>query len=134
MGCWLQHGTPQLSFPAYHLGPGVNFTVGQVAAAVRKAVPGAVLELGPGPSHGRASRPSADRLTGDRFLADTGYAPTHSLEAAIGAYADWMRANPNAWRALCHPGLSAAQSRTRAAETSATGAGLPDLSLREIPG
>ena len=38
-------------------------------------------------------------LAGDKLLSDTGYTPTHSLEAAIGAYADWMRANPSAWRA-----------------------------------
>lgn len=90
---------PQLRFPTYHLGPGVNFTVGQVAAAVKKAVPGAVLELGSGTEPWTRYTAIRGPLAGDNFQADTGYAPTHSLEAGIGAYAEWMRANPDAWRA-----------------------------------
>ena len=90
---------PQLRFPTYHLGSGVNFTVGQVAAAVKKAVPGAVLELGSGTEPWTRFTAIRGPLAGDKFLQDTGYAPTHSLEAGVGAYADWMRANPDAWRA-----------------------------------
>ena len=41
----------------------------------------------------------AVKREGDKLLQDTGYAPMHSLDAGIGVYADWMRANPNAWRA-----------------------------------
>ena len=36
---------PELRHPLYHFGHGVNFTAGQAADAVRKAVPGAVIEL-----------------------------------------------------------------------------------------
>lgn len=92
-------GSSQLRFPIYHLGPGVNFTVGQVAEAVRKAVPSAVLELGPGTEPWTRFTAIRGPLAGDKLLQDTGYAPMHSLDAGIGVYADWMRANPNAWRA-----------------------------------
>ena len=73
---------PELALRTYHLGPGVNFTVGQVAAAVRKAVPGAVFELGPGTEPWTRYTSIRGPLAGDKLLADTGYAPTHSLEAA----------------------------------------------------
>ena len=39
---------PELRHPLYHFGHGVNFTAGQAADAVRKAVPGAVIELSSG--------------------------------------------------------------------------------------
>ena len=77
----------------------MNFTVGQVAEAVRKAVPSAVLELGPGTEPWTRFTAIRGPLAGDKLLQDTGYAPMHSLDAGIGVYADWMRANPNAWRA-----------------------------------
>jgi nucleoside-diphosphate-sugar epimerase len=88
---------PELRFAVYHLSPGVNFTVGQVAAAVQKAVPGAVFELGPGTEPWTRFTSIRGPLAGDKLLADAGYAPAHSLEAAIAAYAEWMRANPGAW-------------------------------------
>ena len=39
---------PELRHAIYHFGHGVNFTAGQAAEAVRKAVPGAVIELAGG--------------------------------------------------------------------------------------
>jgi nucleoside-diphosphate-sugar epimerase len=89
---------PQLRFATYHLGPGVNFTAGDVAAAVKKAVPGAVIELGPGTEPWTRYTSLRGPLAGSNLLSDTGYAPTHSLETGVGAYADWMRANPRQWR------------------------------------
>jgi UDP-glucuronate 4-epimerase len=61
---------------------------------VQKAVPGAVFELGPGTEPWTRYTSIRGPLAGDKFLSDTGYAPTHSLDAGVGAYADWMRANP----------------------------------------
>jgi UDP-glucuronate 4-epimerase len=89
---------PELRFATYHLGPGVNLTVGQVAAAVQKAVPGAVFELGPGTEPWTRYTSLRGPLAGDKLQSDTGYAPTHSLDAGVRAYAEWMRANPAAWR------------------------------------
>ena len=84
---------PELRFDTYHLGPGVNFTAAQVADAVRLAVPGAVIELGPGTEPWTRYTSLRGPLAGGRFRADTGYAPRHTLEAGIGAYAAWMREN-----------------------------------------
>ena len=87
-----------LNHGVYHLGPGVNFTAGEVAAAVRRAVPGAVIELGPGTEPWTAYTKMRGPLAGDRLRADTGYSMTHGLDSGIAEYADWMRAQPESRR------------------------------------
>ena len=90
---------PELRHPTYHLGHGVNFTAGQAAAAVRGAVPGAVIELTGGTEPWTRFTSLRGPLAGDKLRADTGYSPTHTLETGVRAYADWMRAHPEQWRA-----------------------------------
>jgi nucleoside-diphosphate-sugar epimerase len=86
---------PALRHDVYHLTPGVNFTVGEVAAAVCAAVPGAVIELGPGSEPWTTYTALRGPLAGSRLAEDTGFTLTPaSLAAGIEAYADWMRANP----------------------------------------
>ena len=89
---------PHLRHPLYHFGHGVNFTAAQAADAVRKAVPGAVVELSGGTEPWTRYTALRGPLAGERFFQDTGYAPAHSLEAGIAAYAAWMRANPQKWK------------------------------------
>jgi nucleoside-diphosphate-sugar epimerase len=91
-------GAPQLRFATYHLGHGVNFTTEEVAEAVRSAVPGAVIELWPGTEPWTRYTSLRGPLAGTNLVSDTGHTLTHSLEAGIGAYADWMRANPGRWQ------------------------------------
>jgi nucleoside-diphosphate-sugar epimerase len=88
---------PELRFSTYHLGHGVNFTASQVAAAVRLAVPGALIDIGPGTDPWTRYTSMRGPLAGDRLLADTGYRPSHSLERGVRAYAEWMRAHPGLW-------------------------------------
>lgn len=87
---------PELRHDIYHLGWGRNFTTREVAAAVRRAVPGAVLEIGPGTApwtdHTRMRGP----LAGERLLRDAGFAPRVSLEDGIADFADWIRAGGGA--------------------------------------
>jgi hypothetical protein len=65
---------------------------------VRAAVPGAIVEVGPGTApwtdHTRMRGP----LAGARLLEDTGFAPRHSIEQGVAAFADWMRAHPQTYR------------------------------------
>jgi UDP-glucuronate 4-epimerase len=89
---------PELRQPVYHLGHGINFTANEAAAAVRKAVPGAVIALGGGTEPWTRYTSLRGPLAGEKFRRDTGYAPAHSLEAGVAAYADWMRASPDLWR------------------------------------
>jgi nucleoside-diphosphate-sugar epimerase len=84
----------KLSHSTYHLSCGRNISTAEVAAAVRAAVPGALIEVGPGTApwtdHTRMRGP----LAGSRLLDDTGFAPRYSIEQGVKAFADWMGAHP----------------------------------------
>lgn len=89
---------PELRHPIYHLGHGINFTAGQAAEAVRRAVPDAIIELSSGTEPWTRYTSMRGPLAGDRLYADTGYVPSHTLEAGVAVYANWMRAHPERWR------------------------------------
>lgn len=86
-----------LTHDVYHLGSGRNYDTGAVAAAVRAAVPGAVIEVGPGTAPWTDYTRMRGPLAGSRLFDDTGFAPAHSLEAGIAEFADWMRAHPESY-------------------------------------
>lgn len=97
-GLLATYGAPTLAHDIYHLGSGRNCGTDEVAAAVRAAVPGAVIEVGlgtaPWTDHTRMRGP----LAGTRLREDTGFAPAHNLAAGVAAFADWMRAHPESLR------------------------------------
>jgi nucleoside-diphosphate-sugar epimerase len=88
----------RLGHPTYHLSCGRNISTTEVAAAVRTAVPGCTIEVGPGTApwtdHTRMRGP----LAGTRLAEDTGFSPGYSIEQGVAAFADWMRAHPELWR------------------------------------
>jgi nucleoside-diphosphate-sugar epimerase len=88
----------ELLHPVYHLGSGVNYSTRDVVAAVKAAVPGAIIEVGPGTApytdHTRMRGP----LAGKRLLEDTGFTPRLGLAQGVTAFADWMRANRERWQ------------------------------------
>jgi UDP-glucuronate 4-epimerase len=83
---------PELRHAVYHLGHGVNFTAREVAVAVRRACPGAVIDLTGGTEPWTTYTAMRAPLAGSRFVEDTGFAPRRSLDEAIAIYADWLRA------------------------------------------
>jgi len=89
---------PELRHALYHFGHGVNFTAGEAAEAVRRAVPGAAIELAGGTEPWTRYTAPRGPLAGERFFQDVGYRPAHTLAAGVAAYADWMRANPQMWK------------------------------------
>jgi nucleoside-diphosphate-sugar epimerase len=97
-GLLAAYAAPALNHDVYHLGLGVNFTAREVAEAVRAAVPGAVIEVGPGTApwtdHTRMRGP----LAGERLQLDAGFVPRYDVAAGIAAFAAWMRANPDSYR------------------------------------
>ena len=97
-GLLAAYAAPALAHDIYHLGSGRNYDTTAVAAAVRLAVPGMSIEVGPGTApwtdHTRMRGP----LAGTRLFDDTGFVPAHSLDAGIAAFADWMRAHPESYR------------------------------------
>lgn len=85
-----------LTHDIYHLGSGENYTARHVADAVRAAVPGAVIELGAGTEPWTLHTKMRAPLAGDRLLKDAGFRVSYSLEDGVRAYAEWLRANPQA--------------------------------------
>lgn len=81
----------------YHLGSGRNHTTFEVAEAVKKAVPGAVVEVRSGTEPWTETTVMRGPLSCERMAEEFGYRPRHSLEEAVAAFADWMRANPHRW-------------------------------------
>jgi UDP-glucuronate 4-epimerase len=86
----LQHDT-------YHLGSGCNYTTTEVAEAVRNAVPGARIEIGPGTAPWTDTTVMRGPLSCTRMAEELGFQPAHDLKSGIAAFADWMRANPDRW-------------------------------------
>jgi nucleoside-diphosphate-sugar epimerase len=88
LGIQLLTMAKKLNHRVYNLSSGVTVTNRQLADAVRKAVPGAQMELqlGKGPSW----RPN-NYLDIARITADTGYNPQYTVETAIADYVRWLR-------------------------------------------
>jgi UDP-glucuronate 4-epimerase len=87
-----------LRHATYHLSGGRNILTDEVAAAVRAAVPRAIVDVGPGTApwtdHTRMRGP----LAGHRLLEDTGFAPRYTIDQGVAAFAEWMRAHPASYR------------------------------------
>lgn len=90
---------PELRHPVYHLGHGVNFAAAAVADAVRRAVPGATIDLAPGTEPWTRYTALRAPLAGSLLYRDTGFAPAHALDAGVHAYAAWLRMRPELWTA-----------------------------------
>ncbi|MDN3360036.1 NAD(P)-dependent oxidoreductase [Actinomadura sp. DC4] len=79
-----------LNHHTYNVGSGYATTNGQVAAAVRAAVPEARFELPAG--HDPAGPGEAIHLDTTRLREDTGFRPEYDIERAVADYAGWLRA------------------------------------------
>jgi UDP-glucuronate 4-epimerase len=88
----------KLEHDIYHLGSGENYDTFRVAAAVRAAVPGAVVEVGPGTEPWTTFNTMRGPLAGRRLLDDAGFAPRLTLEQGIHGFADWMRRHPESFQ------------------------------------
>jgi nucleoside-diphosphate-sugar epimerase len=65
-------------------------TLGQIADIIRKIVPGANIEVSPGPDPDDDVQEVFDISAARR---DLGYAPQFSIEQGIKSYRDWLEAN-----------------------------------------
>ncbi|MDT8843584.1 NAD(P)-dependent oxidoreductase [Paraburkholderia fungorum] len=86
---------PLLPRRTYNVTGGSRATLGEVAAVVRRVVPGADIELAPGPD---PLDEHQERFDISAAVADLAYRPRFDLEAGIRAYAQWLaaRAAPSA--------------------------------------
>jgi UDP-glucose 4-epimerase len=75
-----------LRHTVHNVASGVPPTNGEIAAAIRRVVPDADLELTPGTGHG------ATWLDVTRLREDTGFTPNRDIDAAVADYVTWLRA------------------------------------------
>ncbi len=94
-GLLAAYNAPALRHEIYHLGSGRNYDTFSVAEAVRAAVPGAVVEVGPGTLPWTTYNTMRGPLAGRRLLDDTGFAVRFDLASGVKAFADWMRSQPD---------------------------------------
>ena len=78
---------PRLSHRTYNVASGRMLTNGEVAAAVRKLVPDARIEL----PEGCSARSADFRLDIGRLRNDTGYQPSYDTDRATADYITWLR-------------------------------------------
>lgn len=93
-GLLAAYQAPELRYPIYHLGSGSNWNTYAVADAIRAAVPGAVVDVGPGTQPWTTYNTMRGALGGTRLKEDAGFEPALPLKDGIAAFAEWMRANP----------------------------------------
>jgi nucleoside-diphosphate-sugar epimerase len=79
---------PRLSHYVYNLGINHDFPVSQIARDVKKAVPSADIEVGPGEIPGRT--PQAP-MSSQRIAEDIGFKPKFSLETGLAEYIRWTK-------------------------------------------
>ena len=80
----------RLSHATYNVASGRLTTNGEIAAAIRKAIPAARIELPDG--HGPDGEGVGFYLDIRRIQQDTDYTPTYDTERAVADYIGWLRA------------------------------------------
>jgi UDP-glucose 4-epimerase len=81
--------TPQLSYRTYNIASGSVLTNGEIAAAVKRLVPDARIELPEGQNP--ASPGQAVYLDISRLREETGYQPAYDTDGAVADYITWLR-------------------------------------------
>ena len=76
----------------YNIGPGRAFKYGELAEAVKAAVPDAKIQLQPGT--GPAPGPANAFLDNSRIREDLGFRPQYDARTGIADYIGWLRDNP----------------------------------------
>ena len=80
----------QLSYGTYNIGTGRLTTNGEVAAAIRKVIPGAQIDLREGRDPDGPAFDSYLDIT--RLRQDTGFQPAYDVERGVADYIGWLRA------------------------------------------
>ncbi len=97
-GLLAAYQAPTLNHDVYHLGPGRNWNTFEVAEAIREAVPGAVVEVGPGTMPWTTFNRMRGPLAGTRLEDDTGFRTRLPLREGVAAFAEWMQRNKESLR------------------------------------
>lgn len=96
-GLLVAYQADKLRHLSYNLGSGENYATSRVADAVRAAVPGSVVAVGPGVEPWTKFTVLRGPLSCERMKEDFGFAPRFTLESAIEDFARWMRERPQTY-------------------------------------
>ena len=94
-GIHLAYSVRPIQQRTFNISAGRLTKMSEVARAVKKAVEGAEIELGPGPWPEVASAFARGPFDITRARQELGYVPRYSIEDAIREYVDWYRKNAN---------------------------------------
>lgn len=97
LGSLAAYEADALNHRAYHLGSGENYPTFRVVEAIRAAVPGADISVGPGAEPWTDFTVLRGPLECKRMIEDFGFTPRYTLEAAVAEFADWMREHPESY-------------------------------------
>jgi nucleoside-diphosphate-sugar epimerase len=84
---------PEPRHDAYNIAGGLGVTLKEVAALVRELIPGARIELGPGPLEYAPAIPYPRKAAQDirRAQNDFGYQPQYDLRRGLAEYIAWFQ-------------------------------------------
>ena len=75
----------------YNIGTGVGITLNDVARVIRKHLPHAEIEIGPGLNYLGMPYPASSVYDISRARAELGYAPQYDLDRGIADYLDSLK-------------------------------------------
>ncbi|WP_021591385.1 MULTISPECIES: NAD-dependent epimerase/dehydratase family protein [Actinomadura] len=80
---------------AYNVAHGCTVSINDFAAAIRRVIPGAVLDVGPGTDPMNMPDPYYMALDGARMEEEFGWRPRFDLDSAIRHYHEFVRSRPS---------------------------------------
>lgn len=90
-GIYLAYMKDHLLNDTFHIGSGLNHTTREVVEAIKRAVPGSELSIGPGEEPYSLQTPVRGPLDITRATEELGYRVQYPLTQAVQDYAQWMR-------------------------------------------
>jgi len=90
LACWADG----LKGSVYNVGMGVAVSAGDIADAIRAAVPGADITVDQGADVSAVLSGDKAAMDPRRAAAELGYEPAFDLSRAVADYSDWLRAHP----------------------------------------
>ena len=92
LGIFLATMTARTKSRVFNIGSGVGATINDMADAVRRRIPGADIEIGPGLNFLQLPYPTSGVYDISRARAELGYAPQFDIDRGVGDYIDSLKA------------------------------------------
>ena len=91
LGIYLACTTAGLKSRVFNIGSGVGATLNDMAAAVRRELPGADIEIGPGLNYLKSPYPMCSIYDVTRAREELGFAPAYDLQSGVADYVQSLK-------------------------------------------